>query len=145
MLDEIRPLWEKLNRHHIVRSRDFVEWFEQYTFEKRRDSILEKANGRNILVDLAKAGNDERIVAYCLSTIVEKPGGAVGEIDSIYVEDEFRGMMIGVELMKRALTWFDERNVVSRRLIIAAGNEEVVDFYKQFNFFPRALVLEQKR
>ena len=128
----------------MVRSRDFVEWFEQYTFGKRRESILEKARDSNILVDLAKFDNDET-VGYCLSTIVEKPTGSIGEIDSIYVEEKFRNRKIGRELMKRALAWFDERKVKYRRLIIAAGNEEVLDFYMQFDFLPRALVLEQKR
>ena len=47
--------------------------------------------------------------------------------------------------MIRALAWFDEHGSIRNRVSVGNGNEEVLDFYKKFGFFPRMTVLERKK
>jgi ribosomal protein S18 acetylase RimI-like enzyme len=50
---------------------------------------------------------------------------------------------IGNELMKRALEWLDTNRVKSKRVVVAEGNEKVIDFYNHYGFYIRRIVLEQ--
>jgi len=145
LLDRIKPLWEKLNHHHQICSVDFKRWYRQFTFEMRKSMITEKSRGDDILVDLAQIAGENEIIGYCLSTIIPKNSGLEGEVDSIFVDEEYRGLHIGEELFSRTLRWFDRRKVDFRRLLVATGNEEVLEFYRKFDFYPRVIVLEQKR
>jgi hypothetical protein len=45
----------------------------------------------------------------------------------------------------RTLAWFDEKGSVRNRVVASAGNEGVGDFSKKFGFYPRMMVLEQKK
>ena len=67
----------------------------------------------------------------------------LGEIESIYIEPDYRGSGIGDNLMKRALRWMDEYPVDKKVLTVGAGNEEVFAFYSRHNFYPRTTILEQ--
>ncbi|MCE7697491.1 MAG: GNAT family N-acetyltransferase [Methanobacterium paludis] len=46
--------------------------------------------------------------------------------------------------MQRALSWMNENELKTRRILVANGNEESIAFYKKYGFYPRATVLEQK-
>jgi len=110
------------------------------TFDLRKKEILEKSRKGAVRIDLASDVDTGELVGYCVSTIsVDKQG----EIDSIYIEPGYRQSSIGVNLMKRALRWMDGLSATKKILVVAVGNEEVFEFYSQFNFYPRSTVLEQ--
>ncbi|KAF5089114.1 Acetyltransferase (GNAT) family protein [anaerobic digester metagenome] len=67
-----------------------------------------------------------------------------GEIDSIYVDEAWRSEGIGSRLMERALEWMDENHVKKRRILVANGNNEALEFYARYGFYHRATVLEQR-
>jgi ribosomal protein S18 acetylase RimI-like enzyme len=67
-----------------------------------------------------------------------------GEIDSIFIETDFRGMGIGDAFMRRALEWMETQAVKSKMLTVAEGNEKVFAFYKRYSFYPRTTVLMQR-
>ena len=69
--------------------------------------------------------------------------GEEGEIDSLYVDATYRGMGVGEGLMRRALNWLKGKPVNTRKLLVAAGNEEVLAFYARFGFYPKHILLEQ--
>jgi ribosomal protein S18 acetylase RimI-like enzyme len=46
-------------------------------------------------------------------------------------------------LMKRALEWLDGSNAKTKAIVVAEGNERVLDFYKRFGFYKRRIMLEQ--
>jgi diamine N-acetyltransferase len=140
-LDLIDPLWQKLREHHKARApKVFIEHYEKFTFSIRKKELLEKSRNGVILVDLARDRNTKALIGYCVSTVSEKNQG---EIDSIYVEKEYRGLDIGDNLMKRALKWMDVHSVTKKIIGVAAGNEEVFAFYSRYNFYPRVSILEQ--
>jgi GNAT superfamily N-acetyltransferase len=139
-LDIIKPLWEKLREHHRVRSIHFKEDFAKTNWAMRRQQILDKARNGTMLVHLAKDKVTGTLIGYCVTSIDDKK---VGEIETIFVEVEYRRVGIGSTFMKRALAWMDTKSVTRKVIAVAAGNEEAFDFYAKFNFYPRVSVLMQ--
>ena len=139
LLDEIGPLWEKLNEQHGRDSTYFSDYFSRRDFKERKKSLLE--NKTAIRTEIAKESGTGCLVGYCISTISQKK---VGEIDSVFIETDFRGMGIGDAFMRRALEWMDSRAVQSKILTVAEGNERVFAFYKRYGFYPRTTVLMQR-
>jgi ribosomal protein S18 acetylase RimI-like enzyme len=141
-LDLIKPLWEQLTQHHKARSRYFKEIYDTFTFEKRKDTLVNKSKDGSLRVDLAKDMDTGRYVGYCISSIgLENEG----EIDSIFIEEAYRSSGIGHSLMGRALAWLDDHQVSVKRVAVAVGNEEALEFYGRYGFLPRQIILEQKK
>jgi ribosomal protein S18 acetylase RimI-like enzyme len=105
----------------------------------RKEFLLKKSNGGAIRVDLARDPNNVK-VAYCVSTLNSE---RVGEVDSIYVREEYRSLGIGDQLMKRSLEWMDKKGVTSKKILVTAGNQDALSFYRRYGFRPRRMVLEQ--
>ena len=133
-IDLIRPLWEGLNAHHLVRSPNFRGHYEQMTFDARKKDLLKKERLQIILA--VKDGNP---IGYCVCTISAEGDG---EIDSIFVEDIYRRSGIGDELMTRAIAWLDAGGAKKKIVAVAAGNEAAIPFYESFGFVPRMTVLQ---
>lgn len=139
-LDLIQPLWEKLNHHHHQQKSDFQEHYENFTFPERAETLLKKSLRGDMHIGLVKDKESGVMVAYCITTISQDKEG---EIDSIYVEREYRGQGIGAELIKRSLKWMDEKGVNKKTVRVSIGNQEAVAFYEHYGFRPRSLTLEQ--
>jgi len=135
------PLRQKIIKYHMERSpKYFYERYAGMDAGRGNELLLEKAIKGGMRVDLARDTETGELVGYCISTIsVEKQG----EVDSIYIEPDYRGTGIGDNLMKRALHWMDEQPVTKKVLGVGAGNEEVFAFYSRYNFYPRTTILEQ--
>lgn len=140
-IDLIKELWEALRDHHKNKTEYFKQRFENLTFETRKKTLLEKAEHGKLIIDIVRM-NKGKIIGYCVSSIDEKLNG---EIDSILVDEQYRRMKVGEELMARALKWFDENKVETRRIVVAQGNERVFKFYEKFGFYLSFSTLQQKR
>lgn len=136
-LPKIKHLWESLNQLHLEDSVYFTEHYKQFTFEKRSARWMD-FNDENILILIAEA---EVPVGYCIST---RGMNNEGEIDSLYVDPEYRGKNIGKELTLRSLNWLKSNNCHPIRLAVSYGHESVLGFYKRIGFYPRLTVLEWK-
>jgi ribosomal protein S18 acetylase RimI-like enzyme len=137
-LDMIQELWKLLRLHVKDRNTDFKDQMEQLTFQMRIEELQKKADHGSIRVDLARA--PDNVIAYCVSTLNPQN---VGEVDSIYVREEYRSLGIGDRLMKRALEWMDVKGAKSKKILVTAGNQDVISFYGRYGFRPRRIVLEQ--
>jgi diamine N-acetyltransferase len=140
LLDDVAPLWQKLNDHHQAKSQHFAEKFSQRTFDHRRAELLNKAQTGFLYVVLAKDLPSGTFVGYCISSIDREK---VGEIESIYLEPSHRETGIGSRLMENALKWMDNHSVQSRIIGVGGGNEDVFKFYSRFGFYPKCTILEQ--
>jgi GNAT superfamily N-acetyltransferase len=138
-LDVISPLWEKLREYHKVRSKYFKKYFDDMTWKIRKKELLDKS-GNGMLIHLAKDNKSGNLIGYCVSTINKNK---VGEIDSIFIEDDYRRSGIGKVFMKRALEWMDSKSVIRKNIAVDVGNEEVLGFYSKFKFYPRIIFLTQ--
>lgn len=140
LLDNIKEMWECLNEHHHAMSSHFKEFYENFKFDARKKSLVEKAKHSKIRLDFAVDEADERYVGYCVSSVDEQRNG---EVESIYVHPNYRGMGIADKLMKSALEWMEEMAAEKIVVTVAAGNEQAFGFYEKFGFYPRRTVLEQ--
>ena len=64
-------------------------------------------------------------------------------IESIYLDEGYRLKGIGDYLMRRHLDWMDKNGVKLKNLTIVVGNEDLLNFYKRYNFYPKLILLEQ--
>lgn len=140
-IDIIEPLWIKLRAYHHELSKHFPDRYIESKFKMRKKELLDKSINSHLKIDIVKYRDTEETIGYCISSISDKKNG---EVDSIYIEEEYRSIGIGAHLIKRALNWMDEKGVKSKKIVMAVGNEELLSFYQKFDFLPRHIVLEQK-
>lgn len=140
LLDYVASLWEKLNEHHKNNSHDFKLKYSNMKFESRRSALLKKSSTGKLRVELAKLREHDAYIGYCISSI---DSGGNGEIDSIYINPEFRGEHIGDNFMKNALEWMDSNEVISKSIGVATGNEQAFGFYRKYGFYPSVTTLRQ--
>jgi len=140
-MDTIRPLWERLKAFHEENSIHFKERFQEMSWEKRKDNLLAKSS--KILFEYAVDRTNDKAIGYCISTI-NKHDHKTGEIDSLYVEKKYRNHGIGKQFMENAIHWLIEQETEVQKLAVGAGNEQVINFYKQFDFFPLHIILQKK-
>lgn len=139
-IDLIMPLWEKLRDHHRDLSPYFPERYIKFTFQERKEDLLKKSENGLLKIDMARDEEAGQFVGYCISSISDE---LIGEVDSIYLEEEYRSSRIGDTLMKRSLNWMDQNSVETKRIMVAAGNENTLAFYSRYRFFPKHIILEQ--
>lgn len=142
LIDKVGPLWKILNEYHKNNTRHFHQRYSDFTFEKRKADLLEKVkSGLVMRIDLAKDVNKNVIIGYCINTVSPKK---VGKIESIYIDEAYRGKGIGDSLIRKALKWMDSL-VVNKIIVgVAAGNEQAFSFYDRYGFCPCLTILEQK-
>ncbi|UCC17809.1 MAG: GNAT family N-acetyltransferase [Dehalococcoidales bacterium] len=135
-IDIIAPLWKKLNEHHGRLSPHFGYDYSGRTWEKRKIEFVGEA--ADLRVDLAKDNDTGDLVGYCVSSITTD---RLGEIDSIFVESEYRQCGIGNHLITNALNWMGELSVTRVIVQVLVGNEESYPFYGRYGFLPRTTVM----
>ena len=81
------------------------------TFELRKKELLEKSSNGITRIDIAKNGNTGVLIGYCVSIVSEKKEG---EIESIFIEKDYRRHGIGDDFMKKALDWMDNLSVADK-------------------------------
>jgi diamine N-acetyltransferase len=142
-IDRIKGLWEGLNKYHFDKSVSFKDHYSNFTFEQRKNNLFKKSGSGEMLVELAIDTSSNNPVGYCLSIVTSNPEPE-GEVESLYIDPLYRGEGIGAAFMKHALDWLNSKKVVCKRIVVAAGNEEVFPFYAKYGFFPKFITLEQK-
>jgi len=139
-LSEIKPLWEELNKIHLADSVYFKEHYQSFSFESRSSKWM-KLQEDNIFILFAQTDNLTSI-GYCVSTIdIDKNA----EIDSLFVDTNFRKQGIGHELIEKSKEWLQKNSCKSIRLSVSYGHENVLPFYLKSGFFPRLTTLEFKK
>ena len=133
----IEPLWEKLNILHRDDSLHFGDRYRAFTFGKRIEGLLSLPPG-NLRIETVVSESGQR-VGYCLSSV---DGDGVGELQSLFLEEEYRGRGIGARLTGESLAWMKSRNCRVMQVVVAGGHESVLPFYERFGFFVRRTVLE---
>lgn len=138
LLGEVKELWEKLNIHHMESTKHFKKKYLENSFDKRKKSLLEKSAGGQMQVLIAKDRADDKKVGYCISTL---NSDGEGEVDSLFVEKEYRRLKVGDMLMTAAIKWLEEKSAKAIVLTVAGGNEKALDFYKRFGFYTASIKL----
>ncbi len=134
-LMDIKPLWKELNTLHGKLASNFKEHFDSFTFKSRKN-ILEKKEKLSIFV----ASNNGIYIGYCIASIEKEKG----EIDSLFIQKEYRNKNIGNQLMKNALEWLSLKGCPVINIHVAEGNELSLGFYEKFGFKKRFTTLQKQ-
>lgn len=140
LLEELGFLWEMLNEHHGANSKYFSERFEQFRFADRKTSLKEKGCKGDIKVILVKDLSVNVLIGYVISTVDEHN---IGEIESIYIESDYRKYGIGNKLIETSMEWLKSKNVKKTIIGVAEGNEDAYAFYARHGFYPKVSILEK--
>lgn len=140
-IGKIEPLWNRLNRFHEQKSIYFKSFFKNFRFEERVRRLTSEGEKRLRIIVAVKQEKKQR-VGYCISSIDKDNKG---EIESIFVEEKYRSKRIGFSFMEDAIHWFEENKVKDISIVVAYGNEKALDFYRKFDFYPRTLVLRNRK
>ncbi len=132
----IKPLWEKLNDIHFNDANYFKEHYRKFTFEKRCEK-LNKLDDDNIFLEIVETNNGS-LIGYCISTVIN----SVGEIESVFVEEEHRKSGIGKQLINNSTRWLKNNNCSRIIVSVAEGHESIFSFYEGFGFYPRLTYLQ---
>ncbi|MGC3972010.1 MAG: GNAT family N-acetyltransferase [Pirellulales bacterium] len=150
-IDEVRPLWERQREFHVLCTAYFADDVRRRTFVGRKEELLGKARPDGLSVDVCyRAADDgaagdeaaERAVGYCVSSVT---ADGVGEIESLYVHDDFRRHGIATELVRRTIVWLERQQPTKIIVVALAENVAATEFYKRFGLMPRAVVSELVR
>ena len=139
-IDIIKPLWEKLNLIHLDKSVYFKSKYENFTFEKRCESIYKKAQKGIIKLDVLLDSDKADYVGYCLSSIE----ATLGEIESIFIEKEYRKFGLGDKMMNNALKWFESNGIKNIEINVVYANDEALPFYERHGFHVGNYILKQR-
>lgn len=137
-MDAIRPMWEALNRLHTSLTPHFQLDFQCYRFADRKAYLESKAAMGGLRIFLIRL--EQNFVGYCVASLRHDRHG---EIESIYVDEAYRGMKLGDTLMRAALDWMDEKGALSKSINVVFGNEAAFPFYAKYGFYPRSTTLMQ--
>ena len=140
LLDQIKPLWEALNRYHLGLSLNFKQFYLDMTFPKRKADLLKKAALGKMRISIAIDQVSGQNVGYCISGINNE---RMGEIKSIFVSETYRHRGIGEVLMQKALDWLEKQGALEKIVEVTAGNEKAWGFYAHYGFLPRKTMLKQ--
>jgi diamine N-acetyltransferase len=135
-IDAVRPLWEKLRAYHAP----LFNESPPFLFEPRKHGILAKAAPGKLRIELVSSAAAATDIAYCISSVT---ADGCGEVDSMFVEEQFRGCGVGSELLRRALAWLDSRGARSKVVTVAHANPGALALYRRFGFQPRTVLLQQ--
>ena len=137
-LDRLRPLWESLKEHHLARFRQpsFRADMAGKSWDERKRELIRPDKALKIVA----AQTDGRLIGYCIATIGDD---CRGEIDSLYVAADFRGLAVGTRLVETVLGWFEAAGIRAIAISVAYGNEEALRFYEKFGFQPRSYCLQR--
>ena len=140
-IDLIRNLWQRLNADHAALSPHFKDHFLSMTFEKRTKEFQAKAARGEVRIVICSGEKADDVVGYCVSNIID----GVGEIDSLYVEEDLRGSGVGSRLAQAAIDWMRLRHVEKITVCVSVGNERALAFYGRLGLLPRLFLLTNKQ
>lgn len=138
LIEELKPLWENLNNFHMESSKHFKERFANFTFEERKNILLDSC--KQVRIILAKDTENDKYIGYSVSTISLD---GIGEFDSLYLDSGYRGHSIGEYLTEEGIKWLKDSNVKKVIIGVSAGNEGAFYFYEKYGFYPKVTILEQ--
>lgn len=136
-IEVIRALWEKNRQYHENRSEYFSELYRSMNFDQRISafSVFDKET-----MKITVAKSDEKCVGYCISTAID----GKGELESMHVDEAYRGNGVGRGLAQKHLEWMKEKNCNVIGVTVSQENEPTIGFYKKLGFYPNTLYMQQK-
>lgn len=133
----IRELWEKNRLYHENTSEHFKESYHFINFDERMKAF--DLNDKETL-KITVAKKNDKYIGYCISTIIND----VGELQSLHIDESFRGNGAGMQLVTKHIEWLKEKHCKTIGVTVSQENHNTIMFYKRLGFFPNTLYMEMK-
>jgi len=130
LLGDVRELWEELNRLHLDKSVKFKQYYRDFTFQSRKESLIKYIEKGSLFIIIAYHDNIK--IGFCIAGVIDNEG----ELESIYIKSDYRRDHIGDVLMRESLDWIKSFGVEKTVIKVSAGNEEAFGFYAKYGFTP---------
>ncbi len=137
LLNSIEAMWLKLKAFHIDQFPTWSESLQSGNFQDRQAGLREIADSGAILVEIAH--NKDHHIGFCVTTITNE---GVGEIASLFVEQEARQQGLGTSFVDRSLRWLHDHKVETIVVDVMAGNTTALHMYQQAGFQSRVQHLQ---
>jgi len=92
------------------------------------------------LLVIAADSETGKNIGYCICSVFND----YGEIDSIFVEEQYRKHNVGNEFMIKANQFFRDHSVKNKFLSVYVGNEQAILFYNRHHYYQKHIILEKK-
>ena len=56
----------------------------------------------------------------------------------------FSGARLRPPVKANAIAWLKLKGTKTQKLVVAAGNETIIEYYKQLDFYPLHIILQKK-
>lgn len=123
------------------------KYYKPFSKYKDLDKVVIKSlKDKNTIVFVAKS--DKQVIGYSEGTIEKAPNYAsisckIGYIDTIIIDDKYRGKGIGKKILNELMKWFEGKKIKNIELEVNAYNKLGVDFWKNNNFFTYRLKMRR--
>ena len=142
-IDRIRPLWQKLIEANADNSPYFKEYYGTFDFEIRKGFLREKlASGAELYTAVLVDADTQTDAGFVTATYNREE--SFGEIEMLYLREEYRGQGMGRKLFQLALSCLDVNGIRDRKLCVTYGNDAALRLYQSFGFYPFAIDCLQK-
>jgi GNAT superfamily N-acetyltransferase len=94
------------------------------------------------------AENENNIVGYFIGSITMpeeyRKQAKIGEGETMFIEEEFRGNGIGSKFIKMFENWCKEKGINRTRLVASSKNTKGVKLYKKLGYEEQDITLEKR-
>jgi ribosomal protein S18 acetylase RimI-like enzyme len=131
----------RLSRAHLTPERAAKHAQLSPSSDKRLVGFVDGETG----VCLVAEHHDGGLIGYLVGGFKDLPLTSLvyAELETIMVEEGYRGEGVGTELAASFLAWAKERGVDRVAVTVAPKNERALRFYRRLGFVARSLELEK--
>ena len=137
MLPVIKPLRKKLYAHHRGLMPCFAHEFNPIHISENDIVLADKNRTKAIQVFVAET-SDHKPVGYSFAKIDIDNNG---ELDSLFVEKEYRGKGLAKELSMMTIEWMKLQKPMYISVRVLPDNQAAEALYKNIGFTPRSLIM----
>ena len=134
-IELIKNLWEKNRQYHEDTSEYFGELYRFTNFDERIKAFS-KFDNETMKITVIKSNG--KYAGYCISTIIN----GKGELDSLHIDESYRGKGMGKKLVTKHIDWMKEKNCKVIGVTVSQENESTIKFYKKLGLYPNTLYMQ---
>ncbi len=132
LLPYCQNLWELFIENQIQNAGEMADGIAACLQSQRDGDLLAKTDDGKLHIQLVYTSNHQDPIGFCITSL---SSDRLGEVEALYVLDQYQGNHLGTKLLETSLQWLEVNNALEQKLIVAAGNEEVFSFYQKFGFY----------
>ena len=132
LLAYCHDLWDLFIQNQIQNAGEMSDGVLAYLQSQRDGGLVAKTSNGKLHIQLVYTSDRDKPIGFCITSL---SNDSIGEVEALYVLDEYRSNNLGTKLLQRSLQWMEAHNALEQKLIVAAGNEKVFPFYQKFEFY----------